>query len=128
MMPAKSFDDVRAICEPPSDWADLIIPMKGGNGPRFSELVDAPVQFVAGDPDAGLWQPAKSNPNGGPKVRKSRARKTAASTEASNESASGGQFWTPIPRLTGSILHAETHVTKERCEQSKTDIAIGCMF
>src|SRR5262249_55617159 len=28
---------------------------------------------------------------------------------------SGGQFWTPIPRLTGSILHAETHSTGQQC-------------
>jgi hypothetical protein len=77
-MAAQSFDNLREISEQAPDWArDIVLPMKGGNGPRFSELVDAPVErLVAGDPEAGLWQPEKPKPRGEPKTRKgSGARK-----------------------------------------------------
>jgi hypothetical protein len=31
----------------------------------------------------------------------------------------GGQNWTPIPRLMGSILHADSHVTKPQCKRAE---------
>jgi hypothetical protein len=73
----RTFDELRAECEQISDWGNgLTLPMKGGNGPRFSEQVDAPVgPHIAGNPDAGLWEPAKPKPKGESRTPKPKAAK-----------------------------------------------------
>jgi hypothetical protein len=76
-MTGKSFEDLRLICEQsPESASDCILPIKGGNGPRFSELVDAPVErLVAGNPDAGMAKPSPAPAQ--PKGKKRKAKKTA---------------------------------------------------
>jgi len=67
-MASATFDDFKARFEQPAEMAaDLPTPVKGGNGPRFAEKVDAPVTHLAGTDEAPPPRPkaqhkAKTSP------------------------------------------------------------------
>src|SRR6516225_10441029 len=57
-MASATFDDFKARFEQPAEMAaDLPTPVKGGNGPRFAEKVDAPVTHLAGTDDVPAPKP-----------------------------------------------------------------------
>jgi hypothetical protein len=76
------------------------------------ELVRLPEQFERRKHGGGGPPPARDRDQHSTKLRDELDAATQdprfeSQREACNGHTSGGQFWTPIPRLRGSILHAE---------------------
>jgi hypothetical protein len=82
MAPA-TFDEYKALLEQsPESAADLPIPIKGGDGPRFAEKVDAPVAHVAGSDETPPPAKRKTAP-AKPRRSTSSAKPAQACTDSS---------------------------------------------